>query len=119
MKRRDYIPRTDADFLTWATILIRTLGTVLERFGFPEELHAQLKQLLDDFATNSELASAPYTRTSLIVKAKNNARDTLKKAIRQAVREYLAHNHRLTGGDRIMLGLPIYKTSRRHKASHR
>ncbi|MDR1345771.1 MAG: hypothetical protein LBK03_03615 [Bacteroidales bacterium] len=68
--------------------------------------------MLDDFVQYYELATTSNTRTSPAVRAKNRAREALKKAIRQAVKEHLAHNHLLTDADRDLLGLPVYKTTR-------
>jgi hypothetical protein len=99
-------------FLEWATAMIHNLGKSLERFGFPQERYAQLTLLLDAFTRKFELATVPDTRTKPAVQAKNDARHALKKAIRQAVKEYLTYNHLLTSGDRDNLGLPVYKTSR-------
>jgi hypothetical protein len=77
----DYIPQADIKFLEWATILIHNLGKSIERFDFPEELHAQLKQLLDNFTRKFDLAITPATRTATAVLAKNNARDEEKGRI--------------------------------------
>jgi hypothetical protein len=112
MRREDYIPESDMDFSVWAGNLIRSLGAGLGRFGFPANVYAQLKQLYEDFMQKYETALEPVTRTKPSIRTKNTARDTLKKAIRQAVKEYLAHNHSLTDGDRKALGLPVYKTTR-------
>jgi hypothetical protein len=112
MRQPDYIPQSDSDFLTWATLFIRNLGNSFERFGFPEERYVQLKQLFDDFAQKYTLATSPGTRTAPAVLAKNSARNALKKAIRQAVKEHLAHNRLLSEEDRVAQKLPIYKTTR-------
>jgi hypothetical protein len=112
MRYPDYIPQGDAEFLTWATGLMQTLEQSLEPFGFPPERYAELKRLLDVFSKKLRRAKSPGTRTKTAVMVKNDARDALKKAIRQAVKEYLTNNRALTGEDRVALGLPIYKTSR-------
>jgi hypothetical protein len=112
MNNPDYIPQADMKFLEWATAMIHNLGKSLERFGFPEERYAQLVQLLDVFTRKLELATAPGTRTKPAVQGKNDARHALKKAIRQAVKEYLTYNHLVSGSDRDNLGLPVHKTSR-------
>jgi hypothetical protein len=95
-------------FQEWATVFVRVLGQSLAVFGFPEERYTQLVLLLDDFTQKLELATSPGTRTSPAVQLKNTARHALKKAIRQAVKEYLAYNHLLSTGDRIALGLPVH-----------
>jgi hypothetical protein len=108
MGRPDYIPQADEKFLEWGTVLIRNLGTSLERFGFPEERYKVLVKLLDVFTRKMKRATSPGTRTSVAIHNKDEAREILKKEIRQAVKEYLAHNHRLSRPDRIELGLPVY-----------
>jgi hypothetical protein len=108
MNNPDYIPQADEKFLKWATILIRNLGKSLERFGFPKKQYELLAKLLEVFTRKMERATSPGTRTSVAIRIKNRARQALKKAIRQAVKEYLAHNHLLSESDRVELGLPVY-----------
>jgi hypothetical protein len=112
MSQPDYIPQSDMGFLDWVTYFVQNLGKSLARFGFPSELYAQLKQMRDDFAQKFELAIEPATRTKVSVQAKNDARNMLKKMVRQAVKEYLVYNHAVTDPDRDVLGLPIHKTTR-------
>jgi hypothetical protein len=84
------------------------------RILFPNDVYQELVTLRDDFAQKLETAEEPATRTKLTVQAKNTARATLEKKIRQVVKEYLNFNHAVTVEDRDGLGLPIYKTTRTH-----
>jgi hypothetical protein len=108
----DYIPKGDLEFKGWAGLFIKALGARLDQLHFPPEVYATLTALNDDFAQKLVLATEPGTRTSPAVLVKNEARNVLKKAVRQAVKEYLTYNHLLTNSERENLGLPI------HKATH-
>ena len=112
MIRKDYLPVKDRGLLTWIISFLKYLFAALARFAFPQTVYDELATLRDDFAQKLETAEEPATRTKLTVQAKNTARKALEKTIRQAVKEYLAHNHAVTDEDRDGLGLPIYKTTR-------
>ncbi|MDR3132412.1 MAG: hypothetical protein LBU42_00100 [Prevotellaceae bacterium] len=112
MRTPDYIPQGDYSFLEWATTLLHVLGQSLERFGVPAEVYERLGLLRDDYFRQFEKANTPGTRTAISVLNKNKARDALKTAVRQAVREYLAYNHAVEDPDRKELGLRVPKTSR-------
>jgi hypothetical protein len=108
----DYIPKGNFEFKGWVTLFIKALGAKLDQLHFPPEVYATLTALNDDFAQKFKLATTPATRTAPAVLEKDQARNALKKAVRQAVKEYLTYNHLLTDGERNNLGLPI------HKATH-
>ncbi|MDR1527702.1 MAG: hypothetical protein LBS46_08575 [Dysgonamonadaceae bacterium] len=112
MKQHDYLPGGDKDFLTWLINFLKYLFTSLTRFNFPENVYQELTVLRDHFAQKLELAEEPATRTKLTVQAKNSARTTLEKKLRQVVKEFLSFNHAVTDEDREGLGLPVYKTTR-------
>ncbi|MDR0582193.1 MAG: hypothetical protein LBG31_04420, partial [Prevotellaceae bacterium] len=112
MKNRDFLPYKDNDLLAWCTNFLAILASILPRIEFPAEVHAALTALLNTFKTKLGIAEAPATRTKTAVKDKNLARKALKKETRQAVKEHLNFNHRVTEIDRENLGLPIYKTTR-------
>jgi hypothetical protein len=110
----DYIPRAGRKFEDWVIVLVETLGEIQERVKFPADVYASLVTLKDDFVEKFKLANGPMTRTMPAVTDKNTARDALKRAVRQAVNEYLTHNHLLTEVDRDNLGLPIHKRTHTH-----
>jgi hypothetical protein len=108
----DYLPRGDRPFLAWAVNFLKQLMMAIGgRVGFPPDVLMTLEQQRDDFALKLETAEEPSTRTKTAVQVKNDARDLLKKNIRQAVNEYLTNNHLVTNGDRDDLGLPIHDTT--------
>jgi hypothetical protein len=108
----DYIPKGDLDLKVWTSLFLTSLGTMLDRVHFPSELYASLTALNDKYAQAFELATEPVSRTAVTVVGKNVARDALKKAVRQAVKEHLAYSQAVTNIDRQALGIPV------HKAKH-
>jgi hypothetical protein len=66
--------------------------------------------LRNTYAAALTAAEAPATRTAGKIKAKNEAKKALEKELRQAIAEYLTHNHLLTDESREDLGLPVHDT---------
>jgi hypothetical protein len=112
MRYQDYLPSKEAEFLQWTKSFITYLGASAERFGFPKDLYDALAAQQQDFTEKYIAAEDPSTRTRISVQKKAMARIEFKKALRQAVREYLANNHLVNNADRDGLGIPIRKTSR-------
>jgi hypothetical protein len=112
MMNRDYLPTNDRGLLEWVVAFLLNLFPSLGRFVFPDHVYQDLSAKRDDYAQKLEIAENPMTRTKGTVQDKNDARNVLKKAVRQAVRQYLAFNPAVTDKDRDDLGLPIYKTTR-------
>ena len=112
MSNSYFIPRKDADFLQWTNNFMNYLGANVRQFGFPDDVYAELTDQHSDFAAKLEVAVNPATRTKLTIQAKTSARKIFEKALRQAVKEYLANNHLVSDEDRDGLGIPIYKTTR-------
>ena len=112
MNYRDYLPRPDRTFLAWVINFLKYLMGRLAQFNFPQDLYQKLDEEKNVFAQKLEVAEEPTTHTKVTVQEKNDARKALEKDLRQAVTEYLTHNHLLTDGDRQLLGLPVHKTTR-------
>jgi hypothetical protein len=111
MPTKDYIPRKDDEFSTWARNLINYLNMSAQRFGFPSQELAELNVLYEDFRDKLEIAETPETRTSAAIKSKTEAHDLLEKVLRQNIKESLTYNHLVTDEDRENMGLPIHKTT--------
>jgi hypothetical protein len=111
MTNSNFLPDKEAEFYAWVVVFFNYLITNLSRFGISSSVLSPLTALRDDFFTKYATAQAPSTRTKAAVKAKNNALDALKDALRPFIREYLTYNHLVTDADRDNLGLPIHKTS--------
>ena len=112
MKTFDYIPTNDRQFYQWVIVFLNYLFNALQRLMFPNEVYNSLAGMRDDFGGKLDAAENPATRTKLTVQAKNDARTALERAVRQAVKEYLTHNHAVTNEDRDGLGIPIHKSGR-------
>jgi hypothetical protein len=111
MAPRNYVPSKGAAFQQWANAFVAYLESSAERINFPADTLKQIKELHTDFTQKYAISEAPATRTKLTVLDKSIARSVLEKAIRQAVREFLSHNHLVTDTDRDGLGIPIRKTT--------
>jgi hypothetical protein len=109
MKTTSFIPRPDGKFLTYVVNFMKYLFQMLARVGFPETVYQQLAALRNTFAEKLAIAEEPSTQTKVTVEEKNAARSQLEATLRQAIAEYLTHNHLLTDADRDALGLPIHK----------
>jgi hypothetical protein len=112
MRRTDFIPRKDADFMGWIRNFLTVLFKILARIGFPGELQEELDVLYGDFSSKYHIAEAPSTRTTMAITEKNASRKTLEKKLRAAIKEHLTFNSKVTDTDRESLGLPVYKTTR-------
>jgi hypothetical protein len=111
MRNSDFLPRPDRKFLSWVINFLKYLMGRLERFNFPQDLFQKLEQAKNVFAQALELSEEPTTHTKVTIQEKNDARKALETTLRQAIAEYLTHNHLLTDGDRQLLGLPVHKTT--------
>jgi hypothetical protein len=112
MTHNDYLPRPDRAFLAWVINFLKYLMGRVTQFNFPQDLFQKLSEEKDVFAQKLEVAEEPTTHTKVNVQEKNDARKALETDLRQAVAEYLIHNHLLTNGDLQLLGLPVHKTTR-------
>jgi hypothetical protein len=112
MRRDDYIPRKNVDFITWVTNFLKYLYSSISRFNFPPDEYQKLVMRRDDLVQKFEAAENPSTRTPLAIQARNSARKTLEKMLRSVVKEFLTFNRAVTDEDRIGLGLRIYKSTR-------
>jgi hypothetical protein len=112
MRGIDFIPAKDLDFDLWVDIFFTYLIANRVRFNIPVEVIDELLTFKSDWNQKFAVAEAPETRTKAAIRAKNLARDALKKHIRRFTKEYLTFNHLVTDADRDNMGLPIYKTTR-------
>jgi hypothetical protein len=113
MHNPDYLPSRDIIFKLWIINFLGNLFPSLARYGFPVATFDSLQELSNKFIERLELSDTPTTRTKGAVLAKNDARKELTKAVRQAVRQWLANNPAVTNADRENLGLPVYKIGRK------
>jgi hypothetical protein len=107
----DYIPASDGKFLVW----VKTLFTAVEQnatlWNIDPANFAQILIMITAFETALSKAENP-NRGKADVKAKNDARDALKKAVRKFAKEHLTFNSSISNEERERIGLPVYKTGR-------
>jgi hypothetical protein len=108
----DYLPNSDQGFLEWVITFLKYLTARLAKFKYPQDDFDLLEQEKNVYAQKLEVSRESATRTPVNIKEKNTAKKVLKTHVRHSVGEYLIRNHLLTDGDRELLGLPVYKTTR-------
>ncbi|MDR1348657.1 MAG: hypothetical protein LBJ63_09605 [Prevotellaceae bacterium] len=107
MHRSDYIPANDGKFLEWVKILFAYAEAHAADFGLDPRGFDNINALIEAYEAAYARAENPNRGRADVV-AKNEARDTLKKAVRQYVKEYLTSNHLVTDVDRRHMGLPVH-----------
>jgi hypothetical protein len=112
MSAKDYIPQSEKAFTPWVDTFMTNLVILYPQFGMPALAVQNLTVLHTDYTNKLKIANDPATRTKVTVKAKNNAKKALIKALREDVKAYIAFNPLVTDDHRNRLGLPIYKTTR-------
>ncbi|MDR0753942.1 MAG: hypothetical protein LBF04_00965 [Prevotellaceae bacterium] len=103
----DYIPTSDGKFLEWVKILFTYTEAHAADFGLDPRGFGDINALIEAYEAAYARAEEP-NRGSADVLAKNEARDTLKKAVRRYVKEYLTSNHLVSDDDRKQMGLPVH-----------
>ncbi|MDR1866576.1 MAG: hypothetical protein LBR08_13535 [Bacteroidales bacterium] len=107
MHRSDYIPSRDGDFLEWVKHLFTYVQEHAAEWGLdPMEL-SNLVLMVSSYETVYNRYKDP-NRGSADVLAKNEARDALKDATRQYVREHLEYSSRVSDEERRHAGLPVH-----------
>ncbi|MDR2627269.1 MAG: hypothetical protein LBC40_04470 [Dysgonamonadaceae bacterium] len=112
MSTRNFIPEKDADFNLWVINFFLYLLGKYTVFNIPENAIEALQFLKSDWDTKYARAEAPATRTKATIREKTAARNTLEKAVRAFLLEYVTYNHLVGDADRDNMGLPIHKTTR-------
>jgi hypothetical protein len=107
----DYIPQSDGKFLEWVKFLFTYLQVHASEWNIAPDTYAPILVLVGAY----ELAYAKATDPNhghADTLAKDEARDILKKAVRQYVKEYLANNHLVSDEERRHMALPVHDTVR-------
>ena len=102
----DYIPHQDGAFLEWAVNLLSYTAANKERFGIAEAAITPLQTELAAYQTAHAAAIAP-NHGKADTTAKNEARDSLKSALRRFVNAHLRYNEAVSDSDKNKLGLHI------------
>ena len=106
MSSKNYIPRSDKDFLDWSKNLVGYAMANFDRWGVidPKDM---LELPLEDFEGKMTNANLPNAG-SVDKKVKNEARQILERAERAYVQGFLARNPKVPLEDRVYLRLPLY-----------
>jgi hypothetical protein len=105
----DYIPESDRKFLVWVkNLFINVVLHATEWNLNPAGWSAIDPPMIMAYENALTKAEDP-NRGKADVRAKNEARDALKKATRKYVKEHLEYNSAITNEDRGM-GLPVHDT---------
>jgi hypothetical protein len=104
----DYMPINDRKFLTWVKNLFGYLTAHATEWNVnPNSWTNIYPTMVTNYEKALDKAEAP-NRGKADVELKNETRDTLKKGMRQYVKEFLEYNSRVTNKDRDYMGLPIH-----------
>jgi hypothetical protein len=106
---KDYIPTNDGKFLEWVKFLFTYLYGHAAAWGIPPDSWTEIDPLIAAYEAAYAKAENP-NRGRADVKAKDEARNKLKKATRQYVKEYLTNNHLISNEEREHMGLPVHDT---------
>jgi hypothetical protein len=111
MSNSDYIPQQDGKFLEWVKFLFAYVAANAAKWGLAPATWANITPEIADYEAAYNKAQDP-NRGKADTKAKDTARDALKKATRQFVKEHLEYNSVITDAEREQMGLPVHKTTR-------
>jgi hypothetical protein len=104
----DYIPQGDGKFLTWVKNLFFNVVANATAWRLNAKNWAHIDPpMITAYETALTKAEDPNRGHADIV-AKDEARDTLKKATRLYVKEFLEYNSNITDEERIHAGLPVH-----------
>jgi hypothetical protein len=111
MSNSDYIPGSDGKFLVWVKILFIAVEQNAPLWKIEPMAFDQIRIMISTFEIAYAKAEEP-NRGKADVKAKNDARKALEKAVRKFVKEYLTFNSNISDEERERIGLPVHKTGR-------
>ncbi|MDR1646192.1 MAG: hypothetical protein LBS05_10320 [Tannerellaceae bacterium] len=105
----DYIPRKEAELLSWSKNFLKTLRLIAATWGIPQSKIDELSASIADFGDCLKKTQGP-DRTSVLVEMKHLAAQRLTHCIRTLVNTYL-RNPEMLNDTRLRLGLPIRDTT--------
>ncbi|MDR1339100.1 MAG: hypothetical protein LBK58_03475 [Prevotellaceae bacterium] len=103
----DYIPSNDGKFLAWVEFLFTYVQSHGGTWQIPPTEVSRIVLLIANYKAAYKKAEAPNHGTG-DTQAKNEARKTLEKEVRNFVKEYLANNHFISNEDRKDMGIPVH-----------
>lgn len=103
----NFIPQNDAEFNLWQMSLTEIIEPNLTLWGIPADDFTALKDLQAVWITAFAKASNKQNRTRADVQAKDDARESFEKLVRQFNAQWLANNTRVLNSDRERMGLTV------------
>ena len=107
----NYLPRGDKKFDLWQSNFITIVGTNVVLWLILAADFTALTAVQTSWNTYWGIAKNFSTRTPTDTKNKNVARKAYSKAIRAFVKKWIAGNNLITDGNRVSLGVTVYKTT--------
>ncbi len=106
MRRRDYVPTRESEMAAWLAGLVHRLAADPAAFGLSDERVAVLVAKHDAFVAAYRLASSPMTRTTPVVRGKNDAKRAVLAEVRSVVATVQAWPG-TTDEQRVNLGITV------------
>lgn len=107
----DYIPRKDALFRDWAYNFVHQITKDCARYMLVKADVDSITVLFDQFEAAFRRASAPDTRTTPSIIAKQDARHSLQHLLRLYARQ-IKSNEGIDDADKIAIGVPPINVAR-------
>jgi hypothetical protein len=114
MAHKDFIPSKESDFREWEANLLTYIEPKIGSWMIPEVRWMNLAESRELYESKYALADNPSTRTPVIVKEKNEAKETFIANIRTFLASYITSNLDVTDADRVAMALPIHSKSHVH-----
>lgn len=105
----DFVPSTDAAFLTWMNNYAAVLSAEFLAYGLTAADATAIQNAADAYADAFPIASDPNTRTPVAVSTKDDTRNAAKATAR-AYAQQIQANAGVSNAQLTALGLPIHDT---------
>ena len=109
----DFIPQNDGEFNLWQSSLTVIIEPNLTLWGINNDDFTQLKTTQTVWSTAFAKASNKQNRTRADVQAKDDARVSYEKQLRQFIAQWLANNGKVMNSDRERMGLTVKQVNRK------
>jgi hypothetical protein len=106
------VPSKDSNFDRVSGQVVEDSTQNATKWGIPSQEVTTLTESHENWHEKYETAANPATRTEGAVAAKNTARYSHEKILRNFLKRWIMPNNAVTDEDRRNMGLPIYKKTR-------
>ncbi|MDR0982945.1 MAG: hypothetical protein LBM07_06895, partial [Culturomica sp.] len=107
-----FIPRPDAQFNIWQSVVVNSVEKNAELWLIPADVVTDVAALRAKWEAAYSVVENPTTKTSVAVQAKNSARNEYEKQLRILLKSYITYNPKVSDEDKMAMGLPLHKTTR-------